>query len=69
VDDRAETGLALDNDVRHTHLAAEGGEEDDKFDGVDVVGNDDERRLLGLDERDGVVQAELDVERLFGVLL
>ena len=69
VDDRAEAGLALDDDVRDAHLAAERGEEDDELDGVDVVRDDDEVRLLRLDERDDVVQAVLDEEGLLGVIL
>ena len=68
VDDRTETGLALDDDVWVTHLAAEGGEEDDELDGVDIVGDDDERCLLGLDEGDAVVQAVLDEVGLLGAL-
>ena len=68
MDDRAETSLALDNDVRDTHLAAESGEEDDKLDGVDIVSDDDERRLLGLNEGNAVVQAVLDEQGLLGVL-
>lgn len=59
VDDRSETGLALDDDVGDTHLAAEGGEVDDELDGVDVVGDEDEAGLLVLDETDNVVQTEL----------
>lgn len=55
VDDRAETGLALDDNVRDTHLTAEGGEEDDELYGVDVVGDNDEGRLLGLNESNAVV--------------
>ena len=68
VDDRAETSLALDDDVWHTHLAAEGGEEDDELNGVDIVGDDDERRLLGLDEGNTVVETVLDKQGLLGVL-
>lgn len=59
MDDRAETGLTLDDGVGDTHLAAEGGEEDYELDGVDVVGDEDERCLLVLDEADNVVQTEL----------
>ena len=68
MDDRAETGLALDDDVGDTHLAAESGEEDDELDGVDVVRNDDKAGLLGLDEADDVIQAVLDVDRLLCIL-
>ena len=69
VNDRAKTSLALDNDVGDTHLATEGGEEDDELDGVDVVGDDDERRLLRLDQGNGVVETVLDKQRLLGILL
>lgn len=70
VDDCSETGLVLDNDVRDTHLAAEGREEDDELDRVDVVGDDDQVGLLGLDKGDDVVQAVLDkVGLLVGLLV
>ena len=68
MDDRAETSLALDDDVGDTHLAAESGEEDDELDGVDVMGNDDESGLLGLDEGDAVVETVLYEEGLLRVL-
>jgi hypothetical protein len=60
VHDGAETGLALDNGVRDTHLAAQGGEEDDEFDGVDVVGDQDESGFLGFNQADDVVETVLD---------
>jgi len=70
VDDRAETGLTLDDGVGDTHLAAEGGEEDDKLDGVNIVGDEDESGLLGLNEGDNVVETVLDnVGLLADVLL
>jgi hypothetical protein len=70
VDDRAETGLALDDGVGDTHLAAEGGEEDDELNGVNIVGDEDESGLLGLDEGDNVVETVLDdVGLLADVLL
>lgn len=70
VDDSAETGLALDNGVGDTHLAAEGGEEDDKLNGVNIIGDEDESGLLGLDEGDNVVETVLDdVGLLADVLL
>ena len=55
VDYSTETGLALDDDVGNTHLAAEGRDEDDEFDGINIMGNDDESGLLGLDEGNDVV--------------
>ena len=69
VNDRAETSLPLHNDVGNTHLAAECGKEDDELDGVNIMSNDDKRRLLGLDEGDGVVETVLDKQRLLGILL
>ena len=69
VDDSTETGLALDDDVGDTHLAAESGEEDNKLDGVNIVGDDDKGSLLGLDEGNTVVQTVLDEEGLLRVLL
>lgn len=67
MNDCAEAGLALDNDIRDTHLAAESGEEDDKLDGVHIVGDDYEGSLLGFDESDDVVKTELGEEGLLGV--
>lgn len=70
MDDRSETGLALDDGVGDTHLLAERGEEDDELDGVDVVGDEDERGLLVLNEADDVVETVLDgVGLLADVLL
>jgi hypothetical protein len=54
--------------IAPTHLPAESGQEDDQLDGVDVVGNDNQRSLLGLDEGDTVVQPVLGEEGLLGVL-
>lgn len=53
---------------RPTHLPAKSGQEDDQLDRVDVVGNDDQRSLLGLDEGDTVVQTVLGEQGLLGVL-
>ena len=47
VDNGTETGLTLDDDVWNTHLAAEGGQEDNELDRVDIIGNDNEGSLLG----------------------
>lgn len=69
VNDSSETGLALDDGVGNTHLAAEGGKEDDKLDGVDIVGDEDERSLLVLDKADDVVQTELGGIGLLGDIL
>ena len=66
--DKSETGLALDNDVWDTHLPAESGEEDNELDRVNIVGNDDELGLLGLDKGDNVVETVLGEDGLLGVL-
>lgn len=68
MDYSAESGFALDDDVGDTHLAAKGGKEDDELDRVDIVSDDDEGRLLGFDQSDGVVKTVLDEKRLLGIL-
>jgi hypothetical protein len=67
VDQLAESGLALDEAVGDVLVAAEVGEPDNQFDGVDVVGDDDELGLALLDESGHVVETALDVSGLGGV--
>ena len=67
--DGSETSFTFHDDVGDAHLAAQGGEEDDELDGVDVVRDDDERGFLGFDEGDDVVEAIFDEEGFLGVLL
>jgi len=69
VDDGTETGLALDDGVRDTHLLAERRKEDNELDGVDVVGDEDKRSLLVLDQADNVVETVLDGVGLLGDIL
>lgn len=69
VDDRTQTGLALDNGIGDTHLAAESGQEDNQLNGVNVVGDENQRGLLVLNETDDVVQTVLDVVGLLGDIL
>jgi hypothetical protein len=70
VNNRAESGLALHNGVGDTHLAAEGGKEDNQLNGVNIVGDKNQRCLLVLNESDDVVEAVLGgVGLLAGVLL
>lgn len=64
-----QTSLALDDGVRDTHLTAESGKEDNQLNGVNVVGNQDERGLLVLDETNNVVKTVLDVVRLLADIL
>ena len=60
VDDSAETGLALDDGIGDAHLLAEGRKEDNQLNGVNIVGDEDERGLLVLNETNNVVEAVLD---------
>ena len=69
VQDLSETSFTLHGNVGDARLAAQGGEEDDELDGVDVVRDDDERGFLGFDERDNVVEAVFDEEGFLGVLI
>lgn len=69
MNNRTQASLALDDGVGDTHLAAEGGQEDDQLDGVDVVGNQDQGGLLVLNQTDDVVQAVLDGVGLLGDVL
>ena len=60
VDNFSKAGLALDDDVGNTHLSAEGWEVDNKFNWVDIMGDDDQRGLLGLNQSNGMVETVLD---------
>jgi len=68
VDNGAEAGLALDDDVGNTHLPAEGREVDDQLNWIYIVSNDDQGGFLGLNESDGVIEAVFDEEGLLCVL-
>jgi hypothetical protein len=69
VNNSSETSLALDDGVGDTHLAAQSRQENNQFDGVDIVGNQDERGLLVLDETNDVVETVLDGVRLLADVL
>lgn len=60
MDDRAESGLALDDGIWDTHLTAEGWEEDNQLNWVNIVGNEDQRGLLVLNQANNVVETVLD---------
>ena len=64
VDNSAEAGLALDNDVWDAHLAAKRRKEHDELDRVNIMSDDDQRGFLGLDESHAVVETRLDEKRL-----
>lgn len=69
VDDSSETSLALDDGVRDTHLAAQSRQEDNELNGVDVMGDQNKRGLLILDQADNVVETVLDGVRLLADIL
>lgn len=70
VHNSTKTSLALDNGIGDAHLTAQRRKENNQLNGVDVVGNQNERSLLVLDEADDVVETVLDIVRLLaGVLL
>lgn len=69
VDDRAETGLALDDGVWDTHLAAESWKEDNQLNWVDIIWNEDEGSLLVLNQANNVVETVLDSVWLLGDIL
>jgi len=68
VDKLAKVGLAADEAEGDTLLAAESGQVDDELNRVDVVGDHDHLGLVLLDQRGDVVEAELEVHGLLGLL-
>lgn len=53
---RAQARLALDDRIGHAHLAAQCGQEHNQLDRVNVVGDQDQRGFLVLDQADNVVE-------------
>ena len=68
MNDSAETSFAFYNDIRNTHLATEGGKEDDELDGVNIMSDDDESSLLGLDKSNNMIETIFDEQRFLRVL-
>jgi hypothetical protein len=68
VDNGTKAGLALDDNVWDTHLAAKGRQEDDELDRVNVMRDHDQRSFLGFDKGNDVVQPILDEKRLLSLL-
>ena len=56
-----------DVDSRHTHLPAKSGEEDDELNGVNIIGNDNEFSLFGLDKGNNVVETVFGKDGFLGV--
>ena len=68
VNDSAETSFAFYNDIRNTHLATEGGQEDDELDGVNIMSDDNKSSLLGLDKSNNMIETIFDEQRFLRVL-
>ncbi len=64
----SKSSLALDEAVGDTLLSAESREEDEEFDGINVVSHNDELCLAFFDESGHVVETELENERLSTLL-
>ena len=64
----AEVGLAANEAVGDTLLAAESGQVHDELDGVDIVGDHDQLGLVLLNQGGDVVETELEVHWLLGLL-
>ena len=64
VDKFSEGSFSLDEAVWDIHLSAKVGKPDNKFDGIDVVGNHDKLSLLFLNKLGNMVETELNVIRL-----
>ena len=60
MDDRAESGLALDDGIRDTHLSAECWDEDDQLNRVNIIGDENQSGLLVLNQADDVVETVFD---------
>lgn len=65
----AQARLALDDGIRHAHLAAESGQENDEFDGIDVVRDQDQAGLFVLHQPHHMIQPVLDRVRLLAHVL
>jgi hypothetical protein len=66
-----ETSLVLDNHKGNLHLTAESGQPHDEFNGIDIVGNQDQGSLLLFHQGRHVFETKLDLVRrllVFGFL-
>ena len=60
VNEVSQASLALHDDVRDLHLAAQSGQPQDELDGVNIVSDDDQLGLALLNEGGDVAQTELE---------
>ena len=68
MNDSPKASLPLDDNVRNAHLTAECRKEDDELNRVDIVCNYDKGCLLGLDQRNNVIQSVFRIYRFLCVL-
>ena len=68
VDDRSKASLSLNDDVRDTHFSTESRKENDEFNGVNVMRDNNECCLLGLDQSNDVVEAIFHIDGFFCAL-
>lgn len=69
MNDGTETGLGLDDHVGNAHFTTQSGNEDNQFDGINIMSNNNKVGLFRLNEGDTVVQPIFDEERLLVFLL
>jgi len=69
MDHSTKASLALDDNIGNAHLAAKGRKENNEFNGINIVGNDNKRGFLGLDQSDDMVETIFDKEGFLGFLL
>ena len=60
VRESTQSALSVDNSERHAHLAAEGRQPHDQLDGIDVLGDNNELRLLLLNQMSDVSKSVLE---------
>jgi len=68
-DEQSESRLALHDGIWYTHLSAKSREPNDDLNGIDVMGDHNELRLLLLDQSSDVVDTILHIVWLLGALL
>ena len=68
VDNSAEASLAFDDDVWDTHFAAESREVYDEFNRVNIMRDNYECRLLGLNQSDHMVETIFRINGFFCLL-
>ena len=69
VDEFAESGLVSDDGIGNVESLAEGGEENNGLDGIDVVGDEDQLGSLLLNEVGDVVETELKGDGLLSLFI